>query len=265
LSPKDPLAWSGDDHNLYTRFLRYKTAAERAFSNAFKNLEYLRKARYSEAEAQRRLQHQIATLHFHMERDAAKQNLADARFAFEQQKHATAQSEKAATRTVSPSAKKKKNDFDVAEQWMEITVTDGITKTEYVPTSEELLEELEKEGRVPQMIYRRMNFPDGVPPEYAWTNLHDVTICPLTQAGQWCEPCARYLYGGHGMQRMTFDTWKETIAREALTPGQHAGPTGAGNLLRPAERGGDCDYAELLQLADATRYHNAKQPPAPEK
>jgi len=92
-----------------------------------------------------------------------------------------------------------------------------------------------------------MYFPDGIPPEYTWTNVHDVETCELTQAGKWCEPCARYLNGGAGIQRMTFDTWQQVIAREALVPGRHAGPTGTGNLPRPAERGGEVPYAEMLE------------------
>ncbi len=46
---------------------------------------------------------------------------------------------------------------------------------------------------------------------------------------------------------MTFDTWKKSSQREALTPGQHAGPTGTGNLPRPTERGGDMSYYEMLE------------------
>jgi len=35
---------------------------------------------------------------------------------------------------------------------------------------------------VPQMVYRRMNFPDGVPVECKWTNSHEVK---KTQKGEW--------------------------------------------------------------------------------
>ncbi len=47
---------------------------------------------------------------------------------------------------------------------------------------------------------------------------------------------------------MTFHTWLQIIEKESQTPGQHAGPTGVGNLPQPKERGGDLDYAELLAL-----------------
>ena len=96
------------------------------------------------------------------------------------------------------------------------------------------------------MVYRRFHFPDGVPREYAWTNRHDPTRCDTTQAGHWCPLCSVQERGGAGLQRMTFDTWKEVIEQEAQTPGQHAGPTGTGNLPRPKERNGDIPFRELL-------------------
>ena len=52
---------------------------------------------------------------------------------------------------------------------------------------------------------------------------------------------------------MTWDTWLQVIEREKQTPGQHAGPTGVGNLPTPKERGGDLDYAELLALEQRQR------------
>ena len=55
---------------------------------------------------------------------------------------------------------------------MEGRVVDGVTTTLHAPTNEELREKAlasEENGVTPQMVYRRMNFPDGVPPEYAWT------------------------------------------------------------------------------------------------
>ncbi len=66
--------------------------------------------------------------------------------------------------------------------------------------------------------------------------------------GEWCERCAPFLYGGAGIQRLTFATWKEVIAREAERGDGHAGPTGVGNLPRPKERGGDVPFAEMLEM-----------------
>ncbi len=249
LAQKEPLDWSNQDHMNYTRFHRYKTAAERTFSTAFKNLEYLRKARLSEMEALRRVERKVEALQLQFARDEAKLELGHARLEFDREKHAAKQQTPPKTAAAAaPTKKPKKETFDVAEQWVEITITEGLTKTAYVPTNEELLEELEKAQLEPKMVYRRLNFPDGVPPEYAWTNLHDPKTCETTRAGHWCPLCSVHERGGHGIQRMTFHTWLQIIEKESQTPGQHAGPTGVGNLPQPKERGGDLDYTELLAL-----------------
>ena len=46
--------------------------------------------------------------------------------------------------------------------------------------------------------------------------------------------------GGCGIQRMTIDTWLEVIEREEKRADGHIGPTGKGNLPRPAQYG-ECD------------------------
>jgi hypothetical protein len=256
--PLDVLAWSEADHNNFAHFTRYQTAAQRAFSTAFKNLEYLRKARIAEGTLKRNAELQVEKLQFQMACQTERINIAAAKSQLDREKHEgnerhraaqlELQKQSTATAASSPSStKKKKAIFEVAEQSLEITVTDGITTTEYIPTNEELLEELKKEGIVPKLVYRRMNFPNGIPPEYAWTNSHDPKSCPKTLAEEWCEQCAPYLTAGAGIQRMTFDAWQEVIQYEALTPGQHAGPTGSGNLPRPKERGGDMSYDEMLE------------------
>ena len=37
------------------------------------------------------------------------------------------------------------------------------------------------------------------------------------------------------------------VEREKEVPGQHAGPTGVGNLPTPKERGGDVPFAEMKE------------------
>jgi hypothetical protein len=76
----------------------------------------------------------------------------------------------------------------------------------------------------PEFVYRRINFPDGIPDEYRWTN---------SQASP-----ERLKRGGCGIQRMTVDTWLNIIEREKLRDDGHIGPTGVGNLPRPQETGG---------------------------
>jgi len=289
LSHKNAMDWTNEDHQRYSRFLRYKTAADRSFSRAFKDLEYLRKARMSEAEALRRTEERLEQLQLDLARDQAKLELAHARQRLDEQKHADSQRNKDLDRqlkaqqlsatpasmpksaSTSSSKKPKKEPFGTAEQWLEVTITDGLTTTTYIPTNEDLVEEIEKaveDGEAePQMVYRRMNFPDGVPPEYAWTNLHRPEFCEKTQSNQWCPLCQVAARGGHGIQRLTYQTWREVIEREQHSPGRHAGPTGVGNLPTPKERGGDLSFPELLQLEQRQRELRSKLPeevPPPE-
>ncbi len=81
--------------------------------------------------------------------------------------------------------------------------------------------------QAPELVYRRLNFPHGIPAEYRWTANPDAQQVEL---------------GGMGTQRMTVDTWLEVIEREAANGTGHVGPTGVGNLPRPKERG-ECDCA----------------------
>ena len=49
---------------------------------------------------------------------------------------------------------------------------------------------------------------------------------------------------------MTYEKWLAVIEREKEHPGQHAGPTGMGNLPTPKERGGDLSFAEMREKWD---------------
>ncbi len=206
--------WEDEQFRLLERILRYKSTAERSFQRSLTVVRQLRKDRLQEERAE---------------------------------KQAVAQEE--TKRTVFEGrGKSKKPVFTVLEQWVEVRITDGVTTTDYIPSNAELLQQgegSEESGQAPQMVYRRMNFPDGVPSEYGWTNLHEPDKCEEAKAGRWCALCSVKERGGHGVQRMTYETWKEVIEREALQPGGHAGPTGYGNLPRPKERGGEIAFADM--------------------
>ena len=126
----------------------------------------------------------------------------------------------------------KTRDIQVMEQWVEIWVEDGITRTMLYPTNEELWKEAEKKNLAPELVYRRFNFRAGVPPEYLWTMPNKQTL----------------LYGGGGIQRLTVEQWREVVERERESGSEHVGPTGVGNLPRPNERGGcECPVCTLNQ------------------
>jgi len=98
--------------------------------------------------------------------------------------------------------------------------------TELTPGNAEIAERASKMEPPPELVYRRLNFPERVPPEYDWTDPD--------------ENMRRY--GGGGVQRMTYDRWVAVKEREEARGNGHVGPTGGGNLPRPKEHGG-CECA----------------------
>jgi hypothetical protein len=128
---------------------------------------------------------------------------------------------------------KKQRKLVILNQWVEIEIDHGQTITKLYPSSEKLIEEGKAMLPPPGLVYRRLNFPAGVPPEYHW-----VTRSP--EALEW---------GGTGIQRMTVDTWLQVTERERAKGTGHVGPTGVGNLPRPAERGVcECDVCKTNAL-----------------
>jgi hypothetical protein len=120
---------------------------------------------------------------------------------------------------------KKKKKIVRLEQWVEVRIENGQTVTKLFPSNEKLIKRGQTMWPAPKFVYRRFNFPYGVPEEYAWT-------CP--------EGADRNDYAGMGIQRMTVDDWLEMIEEEAERTDGHVGPTLIGNLPRPAEHG-ECD------------------------
>jgi hypothetical protein len=272
LAHQNPLEWADEEWKTRERLGRYRTTAERSFHRALTAIEARRKSRVAECAQEEAAQQRAARIELaHLARmektrlaeeklrlqEAEKAARREERRLEREAKQARAEAKEAAKKEAGktqPSVvakKPKKEPFGVVEQWLEVTVTEGVTRTEYFPPNTELLDEIrkarEKGEAEPQMVYRRMNFPDGVPPEYGWANLHRQEQCEQTQAGAWCARCQVEERGGCGIQRMSYETWLEVIERETDTPGQHAGPTGVGNLPTPKERGGELSFAEMRE------------------
>jgi hypothetical protein len=117
--------------------------------------------------------------------------------------------------------KKTKNKLRILEQWVEIVIKNGNAVTTLYPPNDELREKGQAMDPPPDLVYRRLNFPRGVPKIYHWVV---------------ADPVARR-YGGTAIQRMTFDTWLRVSAREEHRSDGHIGKTGEGSLPRPEERG----------------------------
>lgn len=128
---------------------------------------------------------------------------------------------------------KKQRKLAVLNQWIEIEIDHGQTITKLYPSNEKLIEEGKAMLPPPDLVYRRLNFPAGVPPEYYW----------VTENSEARER------GGIGIQRMAVETWFKLIERERAKGTGHVGPTGIGNLPRPTEHGGcECQVCEKNAL-----------------
>ena len=247
-------SWTDEQHKKHQLATRYKTAAERTVSRAMRDVEAWKKScheREKQAhDAEKELfgaYCKISNLQFKHEaqilkliEDAKARNLdisgpVAAMDSTQKKFRATLNRiEKQIEDRNTPASRsktlfqgqyhpKKLRKIPVLDQWVEIAVKDGKTVTTLYPSNEKLI----REGQImlppPEMVYRRLNFVNGVPPEYYWTTRDEETRT----------------YGGMGIQRMTVDTWLDVIEREKVDPESHIGPCG-GNLPRPQERGG-CD------------------------
>jgi hypothetical protein len=117
------------------------------------------------------------------------------------------------------------------EQWIEVDIDEnGKTVTTLFPSNEDLIKDGHKMWPAPELIYRRFHFVKHVPPEYYWTT-------PLPE---------RRARGGAGIQRMSVNTWLETIELEKNAGTGHIGPC-TKPLPRPKERG-ECDCPVCTEL-----------------
>jgi hypothetical protein len=128
--------------------------------------------------------------------------------------------------------KVKKDRTQVVGQWFEIEVVDGVTRTTAYPDNQEVEKMIAKKeeatGRPVELVYRRLNFIDGIPKEYAWTT---------------GDPRRRQ-FGGMGIQRLRVEDWRQHICEEA---NGHLLPAGCA-MPRPESRGG-CDCTACRAMA----------------
>jgi hypothetical protein len=91
------------------------------------------------------------------------------------------------------------------EQWIEVTRENGITVTTFYPPNDEFEKLMDDMDPKPDLIYRRVNFIHGVPPEYSWLDFG--------------PEFARY--GGLVLQRVLPSEWPSIKLAESLAPGHH--------------------------------------------
>ena len=208
-------AFTKEHEHQVTLKLRYKTTAERAFYRSLNFLRQMRKDLMQIQKDNRLLQNANDSLRAELERRGPAQPVdvlpnQPQSLVFASKRKMSAKSGK--TKNAKPK---------ILDQWIEVEIVDGKTVIGYYPSNEELWAQAQKMNPPPTLVYRRFNFVDAVPPEYAWT-----TSDPKTMER-----------GGMGIQRMTVETWLRVIEEEKVTgrPGKCGG-----NLPKP-EAWGHCD------------------------
>lgn len=240
-----PLEWTEEQHHQIELYLRYKTSAERSFYRALSALRGLRKDKIREELDFEKMRQRVDTM-----MRAAFENAASEAAVKTEAKQAerveaasrakevfggaaTANGTQRAANALCATARRggrdasKNKKLVVLDQWVEVQIEDGKTVTRLYPSNEDLIKKGQAMEQVPDLVYRRLNFPQGIPAEYRWTANPDAQQVEL---------------GGMGTQRMTVDTWLDVIEREAASGTGHVGQTSVGNLPRPKERG-ECECA----------------------
>lgn len=135
-----------------------------------------------------------------------------------------------------PVSRKSKRKTILHEQWIEVRRVDGKTVTTFYPPNHELEESRLKMNPKPSLIYRRVNFVHGVPPEYHWTD-------PSPEVEK---------LGGLFLQRATPGDWLKVMEAERKLQNKIMVPTYK-FVPRPEEFGPcPCDRCSTLR-EDKTR------------
>jgi hypothetical protein len=176
--------WTDDEIRRVQLMQRYKTTDENSYYKALRNIEFMKRSRDQELQKWEKE---------HPEAAKAK------RKADEEQQNTKAPLTRAQGMFQGQNSPKKRKKYTRLEQWVEVRIEDGNTVTKLYPSNEDLIEEGKEMLPPPDLIYRRINFPDGVPPEYYWASSDE----------QFRK------YGGWGIQRMRVDTCWTRSTRNA--------------------------------------------------
>ncbi len=165
--------WKPEDHQRYTNFRRYKTAAERDFLRWFKLLE-----NHCDREHHRAHLNQMAL---------AKLAAFDRRWVNRKEE--------------------RMGEVLKIRQYVTVDVNEGgQAVTTLCPPNEFIIKEAAESKYPPLLLTRFINFPAGVPPEYAWTRPNDYQL----QNESTC------------VQKIWYENWLKLIEREKSAG--HVGP-----------------------------------------
>jgi hypothetical protein len=184
--PQDPTTWTAENHHQIALFLRYQTTAERSHQRALAKLQSYQRMQWQREQWRARKQEPVREQGAEAMRQQGALPATPA---------AAAVKEAAKPMAVKPV---------FIEQWVEIRNVKNQVVADFTPTNDELAIEIEQKKVRPTLLYRRLNFPDGVPSNYQWTR---------PRAGM-------ATLGGMAAQRMTIETWEKLreIERESGLP-----------------------------------------------
>lgn len=226
---EDAAKWSAALLQRLQLMQRYRTTAENSLQKAVRMVEFLKARRDAERLAGKRLEAEEQAAQEEWEKNHPTQAEAVRAFAAER---AAAEAEKNAPSRATllfcgQNAVPERKRTVRLEQWAEVRIEDGWTVTELIPSNAELIELGKTMLPPPQVVERTLNFPDGIPYEYAWVGAPDA---------------------GSGVQRMTVDAWLDAVEREAME--------GYGHLLpaaRMAEEDAVCGCPVCVKGAEILR------------
>ena len=218
----NPQDWTAEEQHLLEKMQRYKTTTERAFYRAWSALQGLRKDVMRNDDQKAKMHLQLEVLRAREEARKVHEKQPEPAQPKAEEKEEAEPLSRAEQVFQGQRSKKKRKKIVYLDQWVEVEVSpSGKTVTTAYPSNEILIADGQKKWPPPEFVYRRFNFVDGVPEEYAWATDDETT---------------RQL-GGMGMQRMTVDTWLDLIEEEKELGTGHMLPTLT--LPRPEEHG-DC-------------------------
>ncbi len=172
--PGDAICWTEDHHKRFSNFSRYKTTEERRFNRFYTQLEAYDDKIFR--------------------RDQAKDRAMDV-------------VDEMNARWISRQEEKMAENLKI-DQFIEVDIVDGKCVTSCYPTNEELIKKVALLPRPPIRLARWIQFPKGVPPEYAW--VHPAQM--------------QKSHGGISIQKMWYDHWLIKIKDEEATGTGHIGP-----------------------------------------
>jgi hypothetical protein len=187
--------WNADQQSEFDRMLRYRTRTERAYSRAFKAVEYLRK------------------LHLQTEQRAFWATMQQEHLSLAKQRLKLSVTRIENTQQTREAAKEKNSPDSVTQypvqiahlsQIIYIRIVEGAITIQIYPEAEGMYF-LADDSEPGAQVLRRFEFPDGVPAEYAWVN----------------GPGIRHTGTVWEQHFWTVDLWRAHVAREAETPGRY--------------------------------------------